>query len=137
MIDNTVAVEPAGSRRPSHRSADIPFTELGIAVRYEPQHTVVALTGELDVETAPILASRFAVLHENSRRRLVIDISALTFCDCSGLGALARANRRAVEMGGWVRLCGASQNVQKIIGIAGVSSVLRCYAGVAEALAGL
>lgn len=137
MIENAVAVGPAGSRCSPPPPADIPFTELDIAVWSEGQNTVVTLTGELDVETARVLASRFAMLPENSHRRLVIDISALTFCDCSGLGALARANRRAVEMGGWVRLCGATENVQKIIGIAGVSSVLHCYAGVAEALAGL
>ena len=133
----TVAVEPSGSRRSPPLPADIPFTELDIAVWSEAQNTVVTLTGELDVETARILASRLAMLHENSRRRLIIDISALTFCDCSGLGALVRADRRAVEAGGWVRLCGTSESVQRIIGITGVQSVLRCYAGVTEALAGL
>lgn len=133
MIDNPAAVEALGSR-PS-RSAGVPFTELGIAVRYESQNTVVELTGELDLETAPTLTSALDMLEKHSRRRLVIDVSALAFCDSSGLGALVRVNRRAAQTGGWVRICGAAGTIQTIIGIAGLPSVLRCYGGVAEALA--
>jgi anti-sigma B factor antagonist len=133
MIDNPAAVEALGFR-PS-RSAGVPFTELGIAVRYESQNTVVELTGELDLETAPTLTSELDMLEKTSRRRLVIVLSPLAFCDSSGLGALVRANRRAAHTGGWVRICGAAGTIQTIIGIAGLPSVLRCYGGVAEALA--
>ena len=87
------------------------------------------------METASTLTSRLDMLEQHSCSRLVIDVSALTFCDCAGLGTLARANRRSAETGGWVRLCGATGNIQRIIGIVGLSSVLRCYTGVAEAIA--
>jgi anti-sigma B factor antagonist len=120
----------------SHRHVDVPFTELGIDLRCESRGIVVALTGELDVATAPVLGSRLEMLGRDGHGRLVIDVSALIFCDCSGLGTLVRAHRRAARKGGWVRLCGAAGGVERIVGITRVSSVLRCYADVAAALTG-
>jgi anti-anti-sigma factor len=142
LTENVVVVDIGvdGTRDPpsvrNHRPLDVPFTELGINVRCESQDIVVALTGELDVATAPVLGSRLETLGRDGHGRLVIDVSALTFCDCSGLGTLVRAHRRAARGGGWVRLCGAAGGIERIIGTTRVSSVLRCYADVAQALSG-
>jgi anti-sigma B factor antagonist len=137
MIDQTLGIDAVGADHPGLPSAGAPCPELGIDVRYDSQDTVVVLTGELDVATAPFLGSRLDILRQTSRRRLVVDVSALRFCDCSGLGTLVRAHRRAVENGGWVRLCGATGTIEMIIRITQVPSTLGCYADVAEALAGL
>jgi len=137
MIDRTLGIEAVAAGHSALPPAGPPFPELGIDVRYDSQDTVVVLTGELDVATAPFLGSRLDILRRTSRRRLVVDVSALRFCDCSGLGTLVRAHRRAVENGGWVRLCGATGNIEMIIKITQVPLALGCYADVAEALAGL
>jgi anti-sigma B factor antagonist len=137
MIDRTLGIGAVGADHPGLPPAGASFPELGIDVRYDSQDTVVVLTGELDVATAPFLGSRLDILRQTSRRRLVVDVSALRFCDCSGLGALVRAHRRATETGGWVRLCGATGNIEMIIRITQVPSILGCYADAAAALAGL
>ena len=119
---------PCGSR-------NTPLEGLRVTVRSISENTVFELTGELDLATAPILIARLDDLGGDRPLHLVADATALTFCDCSGLGALVRAYHRAVATGGWLRLCGVAGIPEKVIRLTRVSSVLSCYADVAEALA--
>ena len=109
---------------------------LRIAVRYVSEATVVELAGELDLATAHLLDARLAALGEYRPPQLVIDVTKLTFCDCSGLGALVRVRNQAVAEGGWLRLCGVAGLLAKMIKIARIGSALPCYSGVADAIAG-
>ena len=111
-----------------------PYEALRIVVRDAPGSTVVELTGELDTATAPMLGSCFITLGEKRPSRLVIDVAALAFCDCSGLNILLIAHHQAAATGGWLRLCGATTHLQKIIQVTRLSQALRCYASVAEAV---
>jgi anti-anti-sigma factor len=104
---------------PPRGSHSTPLEGFRITVRSISENTVLELTGELDLATAPILIARLDGLGGDRPLHLVADATALTFCDCSGLGAIVRAYHRAVATGGLTR----------------VSSVLSCYADVAEALA--
>ncbi|MFG2987968.1 STAS domain-containing protein [Streptomyces sp. NPDC048257] len=75
---------------PPHRRA---ARTVVVAGRYGLIH----LTGELDVATAP--AVRGAVRESLTSRPalLRIDIRGVSFCDCSGLGALLWAKAEAAE----------------------------------------
>lgn len=115
-----------------------PLEEFRITVRYIAENTVIELTGELDLATVPVLIARLDGLDSLDEQRplyLVADVTALTFCDCSGLGALVRAYNRATATGGWLRVCGVAGILKKVIELTRVSSILSCYADVAEALA--
>jgi anti-sigma B factor antagonist len=98
--------------------------------------TVVALTGELDIATAPVLEDYFRTLGASSPARLVIDIAALAFCGCAGLDVLLSEYRRAVAAGGWLRICGATPSFLKILRITELSEALRCYPTAADAFIG-
>jgi anti-sigma B factor antagonist len=124
------------SRTPLRSVLGAPRDLLRIAVRYALETTVVELAGELDLATVQVLDARLAALGEYRLPRMVIDVTALTFCDCSGLGALVRARNEAVAGGGWLRLCGAAGMLAKMIKIARMASVLPGYPSVADALAG-
>ena len=69
------------------------------------------------------------------RTRIVLDLSALKFCDACGLGSLVRVSVRAAERGGWLRLVAPSPQTARIIGITRLARVLPAYAAVLEALA--
>ncbi|MER6455977.1 STAS domain-containing protein [Streptomyces sp900105245] len=71
--------------------------------RPAPDHCVVTVAGELDVVTAAQLrhALQQAVA---TYPRTVVDLARVPFCDCTGLGALMAANRRAKERGAVLHL---------------------------------
>ncbi|PWI10084.1 anti-sigma factor antagonist [Streptomyces sp. NWU339] len=66
--------------------------------------TVVTPRGELDLRTAPVLSRRLDALTARAVPDLVLDLRAVTFIDCSGLGVLCRARNRVLARGGRLRL---------------------------------
>ena len=93
------------------------------------------LIGELDVASIPVLAAHLNQPGVACLERLVADVSGLRFCDCAGLGALVKIHRLAGESGGWLRLCGATARMHELLRIVGLSQVLLCYPGIAQAFA--
>src|SRR4051794_8927366 len=55
---------------------------------------VVAVTGEIDLFTAPEFKQRMAKPIDDGVARLVVDLTATTFIDSSSLGVLIGAHRR-------------------------------------------
>jgi anti-anti-sigma factor len=80
---------------------------------------IVAIGGELDIATVPRFARRFDEFLPDGIRRVVIDVSKLTFVDVTGLRALttlrAQAERRMVA----VRLSGMSPQMRRLMKIFG------------------
>lgn len=63
-----------------------------------PNATVLRLTGELDLATAPdVLAAVEAETNDGGPGRLVLDMSAVSFIDSTGVRTLLEANRLAGE----------------------------------------
>lgn len=59
---------------------------------------VLAVTGEVDMTTAPELAKAIELVSDHTAS-VVVDLSGVTFLDSSGLGALLRAQRELGERG--------------------------------------
>jgi anti-sigma B factor antagonist len=77
---------------PIHR----PATELLTVEVSEPAPLArLAVSGEVDSSSAPLLRERLDALFDASVRELIIDLSAVTFLDSAGLCVLAAAHRRA------------------------------------------
>jgi anti-anti-sigma factor len=64
-------------------------------------HRVVRLAGELDIATRDLV--RQACLEGNDLS-VVVDMTDLTFIDCSGYGALIRARRILTDLGGSLKM---------------------------------
>jgi hypothetical protein len=56
---------------------------------------------------------------------LDLDLTAVTFIDCSGINALLASCRHAQRLGGWMRVAGASPCVRRLIEITGLRQLLR------------
>ncbi|MFF4805612.1 STAS domain-containing protein [Streptomyces sp. NPDC001351] len=95
--------------------------------------TVVELHGEIDILTAPSLGARLddvtAVLHD-----LMVDLRAVSFIDCAGLGVLCRARNRAMEQHGRLRLITDSNRFLRVLSGAGLKGVFEIYDRLPEAL---
>lgn len=71
--------------------------ELKVSTRSHAGHALVAITGEIDLYTAPHLQSEFTRLLQEGPSRVVIDMSAVDFCDSTGMNVLLSALKRMKE----------------------------------------
>jgi anti-sigma B factor antagonist len=83
----------------------------------------IRVAGELDLATAPRLEQ---ALHnaEVRARRVVLDLRALTFMDCSGVGVIAQSNKRAREAGGRLLLVRGPVQVDRVFALTGTADAL-------------
>ena len=110
--------------------------ELKVSSRSEGDRVVVALSGEIDLYTAPRLQSRLASeLNVDYPVRLVVNMSGVNFCDSTGMNVLLAAQRMAREHGGNVELSGPRPAVRKILQVTGLESVFTVTGDGARCLA--
>ena len=81
---------------------------------------IVSVTGELDVATADQAYIYISDVIDAWPVPVSVDLSGLTFCDASGLGALARVARHARQAGRQLRLTAARPSLLKIMRITGL-----------------
>lgn len=85
---------------------------------------VLVLAGEIDLYTAPRLQSELtAALAAADPVNIVVDMSAVEFCDSTGMNVLLAAHRLASERGGNLELAAPRASVRKILEVTGLQSV--------------
>lgn len=95
-------------------------------VTRQGDETVVALAGELDMSSAPEFAVCLDRLRASCVSTVVVDLSALEFCDSSGLAVFANFQERAGQQGSRLVLRRPSQQVERLLS-------LTCLDGLLEA----
>jgi anti-sigma B factor antagonist len=101
---------------------------------------VVVAGGEIDYAASPQLKARIAEHVEAGRRRLVLDLSTVTFIDSTAIGVLMGAVMRLDELGGGsVAVVCAEENkrVLRIFEIVGIDSLLELHSSREEAISAL
>ena len=83
-------------------------------------YQIVSVTGELDIATAEQAYSYISEVIDGRTAPVTVDLSGLTFCDASGLGALARIARHARQKGRQLMLTSARPPLLKIMRITGL-----------------
>lgn len=79
----------------------------------------VWVTGEIDIATAPRLRRALERAAPDSSGRVIVDLSEVTFMDCSGLGPLLEAEAR---LGGQLSLRGVPAEVTALLHLAGLGA---------------
>jgi anti-sigma B factor antagonist len=97
--------------------------------------TVVGASGELDATTAPQLRLLLLDLLEDSQRNVVVDLSAVTFLDSTGLGVLVGGTRRLTDAGGTFSLVVTDARILQVLHLTGLQRVLTVFTSRAEAVA--
>ncbi|TDC12992.1 anti-sigma factor antagonist [Streptomyces sp. 8K308] len=104
--------------------------------------TVVRVAGELDLATSPGVRQRVHEAVADGRRRLVLDLSEVLFCDSSGVGVLVAARRLMRSCAGELRLIlparGAEDgsHVNRVLAALGVRRLFDCYPDLDAAVGG-
>ncbi|MFF9144885.1 STAS domain-containing protein [Streptomyces sp. NPDC014861] len=104
-----------------------------------PQHTVPGATvlvveGELDHDTAPLLADFLGEEAFVPDARVVLDLTALTYCDSTGVTVLVSAYQKAHAAGCVLALAGVNDDLSRVFGIMGLDQVFTLVPTVADAL---
>jgi anti-anti-sigma factor len=97
---------------------------------------VVTLGGELDIASVPTLRERLLNVLRPDAGPLVIDMSAVRYADASGLEVLVSTKRRAVLLGGTVRLAALQPAVARVLAATGLTRHLAAYPTVQAAITG-
>lgn len=98
--------------------------------------SVLTLEGRLNMVSAPHLKGAVGSAVEAGRPRVVVDLTAVTFLDSSGLGALIAGLKAARQAGGDLRMSGANEQVRTVLKLTNLDRVLRPYETVQAATDG-
>jgi anti-sigma B factor antagonist len=109
--------------------------DLALATREEGDRTVVQVTGEVDVYTAPKLREQLVSLVDAGRYDIIVDLDSVEFLDSTGLGVLVGGLKRVRTHDGSLRLVCSQERILKIFRITGLTKVFPIYDSVADALA--
>jgi anti-anti-sigma factor len=90
----------------------------------DPAGLVITVSGELDIATAPALRDRLDVALESGTRRLVIDLSAITFLDSVALATIVHAKQQLPEDGRLALAVDPSSYVMLVFESGGLPQVL-------------
>ena len=80
----------------------------------------VNLAGEIDAETGMLLRDAVARLDAPRHQSIELDLSAVTFVDSSGIGALVQAHRVADDAGARIVLVDPSHPVVRVLALVGL-----------------
>ena len=109
---------------------------LSVRIEDSPQGAaIVILSGELDLSSVPRM-ERALLEQLKQRPAVIVDLSALSFIDSSGIGALIQAKRSAngVPIS---FVIGSGSQVDRVFGIAGVAEALPLFPDREAAMAAL
>jgi anti-sigma B factor antagonist len=86
---------------------------------------------KLDASIAAELKGEILVLCK--AKELIVDLTAVDFCDSSGLSALLLAERKMRETGGMVKLVGVQKKVLALMKISRLDQTFKIFDTVAKA----
>jgi anti-sigma B factor antagonist len=95
---------------------------------------VVAVTGEVDLFTAPEFKQRVMAPIAAGVEHVIVDLTGTTFIDSSSLGVLIGAHRRLRARGGRVVVACDTDAIVKTFRITGLDSVFTLVPSVERAL---
>jgi anti-anti-sigma factor len=99
------------------------------------QIVFVAVTGDLDLWSAPALEQRLRNCLERGQCWIVVDLSKASFLDSSGLGALTNSMRRIERKGGRLVVVNTDPQLRRVFELTGLKRVLNVVPDREQALA--
>jgi anti-anti-sigma factor len=107
---------------------------LSLSARTERDYVIAVLSGELDIASAPALREQLLGLLTPATSRLIIDLSAVSYADASGLAVLVGTGRRAGLLGGYLRLAAPSPEAARALSLTGLNQHLDIFPTVHTAI---
>ena len=98
------------------------------------KYTLIEVNSDrLDTNNAPDLKSELIVINNGGEKNIILDLSSVNYCDSSGLRAVLVANRLCEDSIGTFILCGLQPDVENLVKISMLHTVLLITNDVKEA----
>jgi len=107
---------------------------MNFIIRKEDNYSCVKVVKDrLDSFISPDLKAELVMLSNKQERNIILDLSDCSYCDSSGLSAILVGNRLCEDSEGTFILCNLSPNVEKMIKLAMLDSILVIASNLEEA----
>lgn len=107
---------------------------MAFEVHKNGNYTLVKVGSErLDTNNAPDLKSKLVVVNSEGEKNIILDMSRCNYCDSSGLRAVLVANRLCEDAIGTFILTGLQPDVENLVRISMLHTVLLITDSVKEA----
>jgi anti-sigma B factor antagonist len=108
---------------------------LDVVVESISDFSLIGLSGEVDVYSAPILRETIKGLVEDGKYRIVVDLEKVAFLDSTGLGVLVGGLKRVKHHNGELGIICNQEKILRIFRITGLTKVFPIYRSREELLA--
>jgi anti-anti-sigma factor len=102
---------------------------LNVYRRDTEQGSQISLSGEIDLSSAPQVRRTLAQCLHDGIRAIDVDLSDVTFCDCSGLNAFLYASLRTASAGGSLRLHHPRPALTRLFALTGSAALFHVLPG--------
>jgi anti-anti-sigma factor len=128
----------AQNREPDRRPAywitgqdGTPRPQLALDIHADGDGQVlITADGEIDLHTEPLLSEALCTaLAHDSAHTVLVDLAAVTFLDSTGIHALVKAHRAAIDTNRTVRLCNPRPLVTRVLRITGLEQIFGLHDG--------
>lgn len=107
---------------------------MAFEVTKNENHTLIKVNSErLDTNNAPDLKSELVVINTRGEKNIILDLSKCNYCDSSGLRSVLVANRLCEDAIGTFILSGLQPDVESLIKISMLDTILLITNSVEEA----
>ena len=119
----------------SKQGANTPPPLLTVDVASQDDASVITPIGDVDMLTEPMLAERIDEALAASARRVVVDLTRLSFFGSAGAACLVKAADQAKAQGSELRVVAGQSVAARVLELSGLLTVLADYDTVELALA--
>ena len=95
---------------------------------------VIALSGEVDIYSAPQFKETLVSGIDEGARRIIVDLTGVTFIDSTALGVLVSGAKRVRPLNGSLDIVCDDENITRIFEITGLDRIFGIYPSREEAL---
>src|SRR4029453_16929985 len=108
----------------------------GITTPRKDRSNVLPLKGEIDLHVYPAVRASLNAMIKKKPKRLVVDLSRVTYVDSTGLAAFIRAMQKVEAYGGKFSLAGVPETVRSIFEMSRLDQVFKIFPDVDTAMSG-
>jgi anti-sigma B factor antagonist len=108
---------------------------MSIEIRDMNGTAVVALTGDVDLQTSPSVRQKL-LESLDKHQRLIVDLGAVSYIDSSGVASLVEAFQVSRKKKAYFALASVSPAAMRVLSLARLDKIFTIHADVNAALAG-